>query len=53
MPGLNLTILNNKYNLPWHLFAGHLGMTGQTAYYALKDVSEAKAVCDSNEKHAQ
>ncbi|KIP02444.1 hypothetical protein PHLGIDRAFT_122457 [Phlebiopsis gigantea 11061_1 CR5-6] len=40
MPALGLTVLENPYNLPWRYFVGNLGMTGQTAYYALKDVSE-------------
>ncbi|KAI0083057.1 hypothetical protein BDY19DRAFT_981056 [Irpex rosettiformis] len=42
MPALGLTVLENPHGLPWRLFVGNLGMTGQTAYYALKDVSEAK-----------
>ena len=44
MPALNLSVLENTHNLPWRLFVGNLGMTGQTAYYALKDVSDAKPV---------
>ena len=44
MPALGLTVLENPYNLPWRYFVGNLGMTGQTAYYALKDVSEPQKV---------
>ncbi|KAH9935958.1 NAD(P)-binding protein [Epithele typhae] len=35
--------LDNKENLPWSLFVGILGMTGQTAYYAWKEYAQAKA----------
>ncbi|KAI0310798.1 hypothetical protein OF83DRAFT_1088127 [Amylostereum chailletii] len=42
MPALGLTVLSNPYNLPWRYFVGILGMTGQTAYYALKDTSNPK-----------
>lgn len=44
MPALGLSVLPNPYNLPWRYFAGNLGMSGQTAYYALKDVSNPKPV---------
>ncbi|PBK62200.1 NAD(P)-binding protein, partial [Armillaria solidipes] len=39
MSGLGLKVLNNPHKLPWHYFVGALGMTGQTAYYGLKDLS--------------
>lgn len=42
MPALGLAVLDNPFSLPWRYFVGNLGMTGQTAYYALKDVSEPK-----------
>lgn len=44
MPALGLVIVENPHNFPWSYFVGNLGMTGQTAYYALKDVSDAKPV---------
>ncbi|KAA1477768.1 NAD(P)-binding protein [Dentipellis sp. KUC8613] len=37
-----LTILANPYNLPWRYFVGILGMSGQTAYYGLKEISDPK-----------
>ncbi|KAK0201386.1 hypothetical protein DFS33DRAFT_1375047 [Desarmillaria ectypa] len=39
MPGLGLKVLNDPYKLPWHYFVGALGMSGQTAYYGLKDLA--------------
>ncbi|KAI0029803.1 NAD(P)-binding protein [Vararia minispora EC-137] len=42
MPTLGLTALYNEYNLPWRYYPGALGMTGQTAYYAFKDVMDPK-----------
>jgi NADPH-dependent curcumin reductase CurA len=42
MKDLNLQILENKYNLPWRYYVGILGMSGQTAYYGLKDISDPK-----------
>ncbi|KAK0185514.1 hypothetical protein F5146DRAFT_1070476 [Armillaria mellea] len=39
MSGLGLKVLNNPHKLPWHYFVGALGMTGQTAYYGLKDLT--------------
>ncbi|VDB92596.1 unnamed protein product [Peniophora sp. CBMAI 1063] len=42
MPALGITRLENRYNLPWRYFVGALGMTGQTAYYAFKDVSNPR-----------
>ncbi|KAG1735111.1 uncharacterized protein EDB91DRAFT_569220 [Suillus paluster] len=42
MKGLSLQVLDNKYNLPWRYYVGILGMTGQTAYYGLKDISNPK-----------
>ncbi|KAH7927489.1 NAD(P)-binding protein [Leucogyrophana mollusca] len=43
MEGLGLQIIHNKYNLPWRYYVGILGMSGQTAYYGLKDISRPKA----------
>ncbi|KAH8822869.1 hypothetical protein DL96DRAFT_1619606 [Flagelloscypha sp. PMI_526] len=43
MTGLNLRILENKYNLPWHYFVGVLGMSGQTAYFAFNYITEPKS----------
>ncbi|KAG0703252.1 hypothetical protein DFH29DRAFT_982015 [Suillus ampliporus] len=42
MKGPNLQILDNKYNLSWRYYVGILGMSGQTAYYGLKDISNPK-----------
>ncbi|KAG1866680.1 hypothetical protein F4604DRAFT_1778258 [Suillus subluteus] len=42
MKGLSLKVLDNKYNLPWRYYVGILGMSGQTAYYGLKDISNPK-----------
>ncbi|PFH47748.1 hypothetical protein AMATHDRAFT_151392 [Amanita thiersii Skay4041] len=42
MSGLNLKILENPHKLPWHYFLGVAGMSGQTAYYGLKDISSPK-----------
>lgn len=42
MKGLSLQVLDNKYNLPWRYYVGILGMSGQTAFYGLKDISNPK-----------
>lgn len=42
LKGLSLQVLDNKYNLPWRYYVGILGMSGQTAYYGLKDISNPK-----------
>jgi len=39
---LGLSVIQNPFNLPWRYFVGILGMTGQTAYYGLKDMSSPK-----------
>ena len=44
---LGLSVLQNRYNLPWRYFVGVLGMTGQTAYYGLKDICNPQKVCRS------
>ena len=41
---LGLRTLTNEHNLPWSYFVGAAGMTGQTAYYGLKRISDPKAV---------
>ncbi|KAJ2913881.1 hypothetical protein MD484_g6543, partial [Candolleomyces efflorescens] len=38
-----LSVLDNKYNLPWSYFVGVTGMPGKTAYMAWKEYSSAKA----------
>jgi len=43
MAALGLRVINNEYNLPWSHFVGACGMTGQTAYYGLKEPTKAKA----------
>lgn len=42
MPALGLQVIDNELNLPWRYFVGAAGMTGQTAYYGLKDISDPK-----------
>ncbi|EGO00257.1 hypothetical protein SERLA73DRAFT_160203 [Serpula lacrymans var. lacrymans S7.3] len=42
MQGLGLQVLENKYNVPWRYYVGILGMSGQTAYYGLKDITNPK-----------
>ena len=42
---LGLSVIQNQYNLPWRYFVGVLGMTGQTAYYGLKDICNPQKVC--------
>ncbi len=44
MSGLGLKVLNNPHKLPWHNFVGALGITGQMAYYGLKDLSSPKPI---------
>jgi hypothetical protein len=42
MKGLSLQVLDNKYSLPWRYYVGILEMSGQTAYYGLKDIGNPK-----------
>jgi NADPH-dependent curcumin reductase CurA len=37
-------VLPEDSGLPWSVFVGAAGMPGQTAYYAWKEYSKAKAV---------
>ena len=41
-------MVQNKFNLPWRYYVGVLGMTGQTAYYGLKDISDPQEVRKSS-----
>ncbi|KAH8110288.1 hypothetical protein DFH11DRAFT_1547594 [Phellopilus nigrolimitatus] len=42
LQALMLSVVTNEHKLPWRYFVGALGMTGQTAYYGLKDISNPK-----------
>ncbi|KAI5118892.1 hypothetical protein M0805_002808 [Coniferiporia weirii] len=42
LQALGLSVVTNEHKLPWRYFVGALGMTGQTAYYGLKDITNPK-----------
>ncbi|KAK7029595.1 hypothetical protein VNI00_014472 [Paramarasmius palmivorus] len=41
-PVADLTVIENKENLPWSVYLGLAGMPGKTAYYGWREFSSAK-----------
>ncbi|KAK7047625.1 hypothetical protein VNI00_006393 [Paramarasmius palmivorus] len=41
-PVMNLTLIENKENIPWTAYVGVAGMPGRTAFYGWKEYSKAK-----------